>query len=50
MADVQLNDGAKGPKTLNTVWHGAFAFVRRGDGIEVLTPKESAHSYYAGSW
>jgi len=50
MADVQPNDGAKCPKTLNTVWHGAFAFVRREYGIEVLTPRESVHANYAGTW
>jgi hypothetical protein len=50
MADVQTNGGNRNPKTLNTVWHGAFAFVPRKDGIEVLTPKVGAHSHYAGTW
>jgi hypothetical protein len=36
-------------RTLNTVWHGAFAFVLREDGIEVLTPKLSEHAHYAGT-
>lgn|ERR1035441_6436393 len=50
MADVQPNEGTRNPKTLNTVWHGAFAFVLQGEGIEVLTPKGSEHSHYAGTW
>jgi len=50
MTDVQTNAGSRYPRTLNTVWHGAFAFVPREDGIEVLTPKLGAHSHYAGTW
>src|ERR1035441_4357101 len=47
MTDVQPNGGTR---TLNTVWHGAFVFAVREDGIEVLTPKVGAHSHYAGTW
>lgn len=36
--------------TLNTIWHGTFAFVVRSEGIEILIPKVDMHAYYAGNW
>jgi hypothetical protein len=50
MADTQADGGTRNPKTLNTVWHGAFAFIVREEGIIVLTPEMGQHAHYAGTW